>query len=342
MISAPDFWWNAPSWPARLLYPVSHLYGNAALSRLEKAPRIPVARPVICIGNPTVGGAGKTPTALALGEAARQAGLKPGFLSRGHGGRLRRPTRVDSSRHTARDVGDEPLLLAAAAPTVIARDRAAGAGLLVEDRVDLIIMDDGFQSAPLRFDYALLVIDAARGIGNGHVLPGGPLRAPLRDQIRHADALMVIGDGVAADTAIRVAGRAAKPIFEARLRAVDPDRFKDCSCLAFAAIGNPEKFFDTLRGTGARIAASRGFADHHVFRDQEIAALLDLAERDDLQIVTTSKDLARLEGAGGHSAELAAKAAVLEVVLRPDNETTLPSIVNRAIDSFKKRQIELL
>lgn len=339
MTSAPRFWWAAPDWRAWPLYPVSQLYGSIARARLEGAPRVPVARPVICVGNPTVGGAGKTPTALALADAARGAGLTPGFLSRGHGGRLRRPTRVDPSRHTAHDVGDEPLLLAARASTVIARDRAAGAGLLVEDRVDLIIMDDGFQSAAIRFDYALMVVDAERGIGNGHVLPGGPLRAPLRDQMRHATALLVIGDGIAAEPIIRAAGRAAKPVFEARLRPIDPDRFKDRPCLAFAAIGHPDKFFNTLRATGARIAATFGFADHHVFHDKEVAGLLDLAKRDHLEIVTTAKDLARLKGAGGRAPELVAKAVVLDVVLRPDNAIMFKTIIGQAMEAFNKRRL---
>lgn len=336
---APPFWWSEPDWRAWALYPLSWIYGSVARSRMDRAPRVPVNAPVICVGNFTVGGAGKTPTALALADAALAAGRKPGFLSRGYRGSLRTTTVVDSTRHNARDVGDEPMLLAAKALTVVSSDRLQGARQLVAEGADLIIMDDGFQSASIRFDYALLVVDADRGIGNGHVIPGGPMRAPMLDQMRHATALLVIGEGAAADAVIRSAGRAAKPIFKGRFGVPDADRFKDRQVLAFAAIGHPDKFFESLRSTGARIVERRSFGDHHVFTDDEIAELMDLAQKQNLELVTTSKDMVRLDGGHGKARELAQNASVLDVELRPERDDLLKTMIEQAVADFKKREL---
>ena len=209
---APPFWWQAPGIQSSLLSPFAWLYGRVARRILDHRVRKQVPVPVICVGNFTVGGSGKTPTALALAEAAIARSLTPGFLSRGYGGGVRDATIVDPSMDTARLVGDEPMLLAAKALTVVSANRVAGAELLVREGADLIIMDDGFQSARLVFDQALLVVDARRGIGNGRVFPAGPVRAPVIDQVRHADALIVVGEGEGADPMIRLAARAAKPI----------------------------------------------------------------------------------------------------------------------------------
>lgn len=336
---APPFWWKEPDWRAWALYPLSWLYGSVARARLERAPRVPVGVPVICVGNFTVGGAGKTPTALALADAATGIGMKPGFLSRGYRGSIRSTTLVELYRHNARDVGDEPVLLAARAPTVVSADRLDGARQLVAQGVDLIIMDDGFQSAAIRFDYALLVVDADRGIGNGHTIPGGPMRAPILDQMRHASALLVIGDGSAADAVIRSAGRAAKPIFKGRFLVPDADRFNDRLFLAFAAIGNPEKFFESLQATGARIIERRSYGDHHVFTGDEVAELLELAEKQNLEIVTTGKDMVRLASGHGQSEDLASKAVVLEVKLQMEQGDVLEKIIEQAVIAFKKREL---
>jgi len=336
---APPFWWNKPDWRAWSLYPLSWLYGSVARSRMDRAPRVPVNAPVICVGNFTVGGAGKTPTALALADAALAAGHKPGFLSRGYRGSLRTTTIVDPTRHNARDVGDEPMLLAARALTVVSPDRLQGARKLLAEGADLIIMDDGFQSASIRFDFALLVVDADRGIGNGHVIPGGPMRAPMLDQMRHATALLVIGEGVAADAVIRSAGRAAKPIYKGVFGVPGADRFKDRQVLAFAAIGNPDKFFESLQATGARIVERRSFGDHHVFTEDEITELMDLAQKQNLEIVTTSKDMVRLAGGHGKAQDLARKASVLEVELRLEQDDLLNRMIEQAVAGFKKREL---
>jgi tetraacyldisaccharide 4'-kinase len=336
---APPFWWKKPDWRAWMLYPASWLYGSIARSRMEKAPRIPVEKPVICVGNFTVGGAGKTPTALALADAAAEIGLKPGFLSRGYRGNLRVTNVVDPSRHNAHDVGDEPMLLADKALTVVSPNRLEGARRLVEEGADIIIMDDGFQSASIGFDYALLVVDTDRGIGNGHIIPGGPMRAPMLDQMRNASAVLVIGNGLAADPVIRSAGRAAKPVFQGKLAVCDPDSFRDRVFLAFAAIGNPGKFFESLRSTGARVFSKHSFGDHHIFTDDEIRQLLDEAEKENLEIVTTSKDMARLASGHGGARQLLEKTSVLDVELQLEQPGALKTIIGQAISAFKKREL---
>lgn len=336
---APPFWWSKSDWRAWSLYPVSLIYGAVARSRMENAPRVVVDAPVICVGNFTVGGAGKTPTALALAVAAKKAGFKPGFLSRGYRGSLRTTSLVDREHHNARDVGDEALLLAEKATTVVTPDRHEGAKRLIEEGVDFIIMDDGFQSAAICFDFALLVLDGTRGIGNGHVIPGGPMRAPLLDQIRNASAVLVIGEGSAADLVIRSAGRAAKPVYSGHLKVIKSRSFRGKRVLAFAAIGNPDKFFDSLRTTGAKITAERGFGDHHEFTEEEAADLIDLAAKDQLELVTTSKDMARLKGARGKRAELAEKSRVMEIQLQCDPASLVREFIDRTVQAYKRRRI---
>lgn len=337
---APPFWWTAPSWQARVLAPAGWLYGRIAARRMDRARRHVLPVPVICVGNPTVGGSGKTPVALAIARAAARRGLKPGFLSRGHGGSLDRPTRVEPGRHRARDVGDEPLLLAAEAPTVIARNRLQGAELLVGGGTDLVIMDDGFQSAQLAFDEALLVVDARRGLGNGHLIPAGPLRAPLRDQLRHASALVVVGEGGAADGLVRQAARAAKPVHAAGLVPINGAAFAGHRLLAFAGIGDPHKFFRTLEELGAEPVERRVFGDHHPYGEDEAGALLDAAERGGLMLATTAKDIARLRGGHGRCDTLARRAAVLEVEARFESAAALDSIIEAALDRHRRRRLE--
>jgi tetraacyldisaccharide 4'-kinase len=296
-----------------------------------------VAVPVICVGNFTVGGSGKTPTALALANAAISRGLKPGFLSRGYGGGVHHATVVDLEKDTARLVGDEPMLLAAKAPTVVSPNRAEGADLLVREGVDLIIMDDGFQSARLVFDQALLVVDARRGVGNGCVFPAGPVRAPVIDQVRHADALIVVGEGDGADPMIRLAARAAKPIHLARFQPRNAAQFRNRNCLAFAAIGDPEKFFKTLEDAHIRLAQRKSFPDHHPFTDDEARELLAEAELYGLDLITTSKDYVRLQAGHGRALELVEKTSVLEIDLAFDSPEIPNVIIENALTAFRRR-----
>lgn len=336
---APPFWWTKPDWRAWALSPLSFVYGRISGYRMAHGRRASVLVPVICVGNFTVGGAGKTPTALALARAVKARGMTPGFLSRGYGGSLDVTTVVDVHHHRAIDVGDEPLLLAREALTVISRKRVDGARRLVAEGCDLIIMDDGFQSARLAIDYALVVIDTVRGIGNGHLVPGGPVRAPLDEQLRQATAILKVGDGNAADRLVRVAARAGKPIFVAAIKPRGDADLAGKRVLAFAGIADPDKFFRTVEALGAKIVARRGFADHQHLSDDEMADLLDVAERDGLQLVTTTKDFVRLAGHNGRAAELAVRCRTIDIDMVFDDHHALDNIIDAATNAARSRRI---
>jgi tetraacyldisaccharide 4'-kinase len=309
----PAFWWQpgAGGW----LAPLGAIYGAAAAARLRlRGQRAGV--PVICIGNLTVGGAGKTPAALALAHLLHAAHERPFFLTRGYGGRLAGPVRVNPKVHHSADVGDEPLLLARLAPTVVARDRVAGAQFAQYAGASVIVMDDGLQNPALVKDLAIVVVDGRRGIGNGRVIPAGPLRAPLQTQLDRAQALVMVGP---ADRAADVENRAAQsglPVFHASL---EPDRGIIAAIgrrrvLAFAGIGHPDKFFATLSEAGIAIAERVGFDDHHRFTAAQAQDLLTRARAANLLLVTTEKDLARLSG-DPQLAELAQHTSALAVRL---------------------------
>lgn len=336
---APPFWWTKADWRAYGLWPFSWIYGRISGSRMDHARRASVPVPVICVGNFTVGGAGKTPTAIALARAARQRGLKPGFLSRGYGGSLDVTTVVDPAHHRARDVGDEPLLLAREGLAVICRKRVEGARRLVAEGADIIIMDDGFQSARLAFDFSLLVIDSRRGIGNGFLIPAGPVRAPIPQQIRHASALLKIGNGDRADALIRRSARAGKQIYAANVEHLDDGGLKDVQVLAWAGIADPEKFYRTVRETGAVIAETRSFPDHHHFSEDEIADLIDHAAARGYQLVTTAKDMVRLEPEHGRAGELMEKSRVIEVEVRFDDPGSPAKIIDAAVKAARIRNL---
>ncbi len=305
---------------------------------MASKPHYSAKIPVLCVGNLVAGGAGKTPTAIALANVATNLGLKPGFLSRGYGGHVNAPT-VVNEHHNARDVGDEPLLLARCCMTVVSPDRVKGARLLEDQGVDIIIMDDGFQNPALHKDYNLVVIDSERGIGNGFAMPGGPLRANLEAQLAHASAILVIGADSAADSAIRAAARRAKPLFEAKLVPVEPCQWESRRFLAFAGIANPQKFFTSLRKASAMVSQERRFGDHHQLSSEEVEEILQTAQRDDLEIITTSKDAVRLGGQGNRHKELAQRASVFEIELQFDNERIIKSVIKEAVRQAKSRQL---
>lgn len=323
----PAFWWRPSGVAAALLAPLGAVYGAVAARRLLQ-PSHSIDIPVLCVGNLTLGGAGKTPTAIAVAELLGAEGCKPFLLSRGYGGSLGGPVQVDPAHHGAADVGDEPLLLARHAPTIVARDRVAGAAMARTAGAGSIVMDDGFQSPGLHKDRSILVVDGRRGIGNGLVFPAGPLRAPLARQIERADAMMVIGDGMAAEPAEAAARQQGMPVFHGHL---EPDRqavadLKGHALLAFAGIGDPEKFFATLRNAGLDVRACVAFPDHHRYRRAEAAELIDRARREGLVLVTTEKDQARLAGQDDLAA-LASVARPLPVRLRLDDAGAFKDLV---------------
>jgi len=279
--------------------PFAAVYGVIAGQRLQRQG-ISAGVPVLCVGNYHVGGAGKTPMVLALVKLLRDLGETPVVLSRGYGGRLRGPLMADLDRHAAAEIGDEPLMLARTVPVAVARDRIDGVALARSQGATVIVMDDGFQNPAITKDASLIVIDSHRGLGNACVFPAGPLRAPLPPQIARTDALIVVGDGIAAGPVAAVVAAQDKPVLAAHLRADDAAvaALRGKRVLAFAGIGDPQRFFRTLRANGIEIARERIFADHHPFSESEIETLIMEARRDALTLVTTEKDLARLRPAG--------------------------------------------
>jgi tetraacyldisaccharide 4'-kinase len=309
----PAFWWQPGT--GGWLAPLAAIYGAVAATRMRlRGQRAGV--PVICIGNLTVGGAGKTPAALMVAHLLHAAHERPFFLTRGYGGRLGGPVRVNPRVHHSADVGDEPLLLARLAPTVVARDRTAGAQFAQYAGASVIVMDDGLQNPALVKDLAIVVVDGRRGIGNGRVIPAGPLRAPLRAQLNRAQAVIVVGPPDHAAAVTNRAGQNGLPVFHA---ALEPDRsivaaIGHRKVLAFAGIGNPDKFFATLTEAGVAIAQRVGFDDHHRFTAAQARDLLARARAANLMLVTTEKDLVRLSG-DPQLAELAQHASALPVRL---------------------------
>ena len=332
----PGFWHGPASLNSHLLRPLGALYGAIAARRLQRRG-LHAGIPVLCVGNYHVGGAGKTPTVLALSKLLRDLGETPVVLSRGYGGKLRGPVRVDPARHAASDVGDEPMMLSGQLPVVVSRSRAEGIPLVRAQGATVIVMDDGFQSPAVVKDASLIVIDGGRGLGNGQVFPAGPLRAPLRPQLARTDALIVVGNGRAAEQVAAEIAAQGKPVLSAHLKPDEAQvaQLRGKRVLAFAGIGDPTRFFNTLRASGVDVVRERAFADHHPYSQGEIENLIDEARRDALTPVTTEKDLARLRH-GGSLPDWAQQIVPFAVTLEFDDVTLLRKFVSARL--FKARQ----
>jgi tetraacyldisaccharide 4'-kinase len=321
----PAFWWRPRG--GTLLAPLGVIYGAVAAARMgEQGASAGV--PVICLGNLTVGGAGKTPAALAVAHLLLAAHERPFFLSRGYGGTLAGPVRVDPSFHHPADVGDEPLLLARLAPTIVARDRVAGAKTARLGGAGVIVMDDGFQNPSLAKDLAILMVDGRRGVGNGRIFPAGPLRAPLDFQVARAQAVIVVGPPDGAMRILDSARRHRVSIFHGRL---EPDRSSLAALagrkvLAFAGIGDPNKFFATLSEAGITVGEHASFPDHHRYTDVDAKALIARADAANLVLITTEKDHVRLAG-NPALATLAARTNILPVRLVVDAQEAFADMV---------------
>ena len=322
----PAFWWRPAGLASSLLEPFAAAYGAIAARRMA-GPGARAGVPVLCVGNFTLGGAGKTPTVMALAKMLQEAGERPCCLSRGYGGSLAGPKSVDAHADRARDVGDEALLLALAAPTIVARDRVAGATAAQAAGASVVVMDDGLQNASLAKDFTLAVVDGRRGIGNGRVFPAGPLRAPLAAQLAKSDALLVLGDSAGAREVAAAAARDL-PVLHGRLvpDAAAVAAMKARKVFAFAGIGDPDKFFATVTAAGVAIARRRAFADHHAFTAEQAAELIMQAEHDGLALLTTAKDRARMAGEPALAA-LATKVHVLPVTLVVEEADELRKLV---------------
>jgi len=286
----PEFW-TRDSGSARavsaILSPLAWLYGaSVAYKRDHTTPFRPKAK-VVCVGNISAGGSGKTPVAIALARALLTKGAKIMFLTRGYGGRISGPVLVDPNRHGAKDVGDEPLLLADVAPTIVARNRKAGAALADSRGANVIIMDDGHQNFLLARDLSIVTVDAESGFGNGHVLPAGPLREPVAQGLARADCIVLVGDGDPDLPDFR------GPVLRAHLRAAAMPP-AGSRVVAFAGIGRPEKFFATLASLDVDILDRFAFADHRVYTRADILGLRNKAANAGAMLMTTEKDYVRL------------------------------------------------
>ncbi|MHA1133338.1 MAG: tetraacyldisaccharide 4'-kinase [Alphaproteobacteria bacterium] len=289
----PSWWYRKPGGIAGALFLPAAIYGRVAGSRMARDAGHRSKLPVICVGNFTAGGGGKTPTAIAIATLLKAMGKRPAFLTRGYGGTAKGVVRV--AGHEAHAVGDEPLLLAAVAPTFVSADRIAGAEAIEETDADVIVMDDGFQNPALAKDLSLIVVDAASGLGNGRVMPAGPLRAPLDTQMPRTDALLVIGDGKKADRLVAAFETAGKPVLRAKVTPnCDARWLAVLPVIGFAGIARPNKFFATLKSNGARLIESHSFGDHHRFTEKNARALLKEADEKKAMLVTTEKDWARI------------------------------------------------
>ncbi len=352
-IREPRWWYGEKGgWQQQVLAPIARIWGWSAARRHTRVTPERSALPVICVGNFTAGGTGKTPLSILIARLLIAAGERPVFLTRGYGGSLRGPHRVNPALDTAADVGDEPLLLARHAPVIVARDRPAGARLAASDfglsPPTVIVMDDGLQNPTLAKDLTIAVVDGVRGLGNGSVIPAGPLRAALPTQFSLAD-LVVVNASPGADTE-RVQAVATDlrdsfhgPVIEA---SVEPDMtdldLRGARVLALAGIANPARFYALLQHLGAEIAGRAEFADHHAFTDADASSILADAMRLEARIVTTEKDHVRLSGTAGARARLHDEAVALPIRVKLDqrDEVRLASLVNGALMQRRKQPVK--
>lgn len=286
---APDFWDNKPGLRAALLSPLSMLYTSVTRQRLRNGTWTKIPVPVICVGNINAGGTGKTPTVIALLGMLSDMGIKAQVVSRGHGGSLAGPVQVNEREHSADQVGDEPLLIAAFGPCWVAKDRAAGAKAAVSAGAEVIVLDDGLQNPSIKKDFEIAVVDAVVGFGNGRVIPAGPLREPLSDGLARADVVLSIGNAVAQSRFVVDHTR-----WQAEIQPLQTGMDWSGRYVAFAGIGRPAKFFATLKSLGANIVATHEFSDHEPYSAAMLQRLKAEALAKNAQLVSTEKDIARM------------------------------------------------
>lgn len=321
----PQFWRGKTAGAAilsTLLSPLGHAYGYSVRIREARAnPARPKAR-VVCIGNLTAGGTGKTPLAIALAKRLQARGAMVVFLSRGYGGKLKDAVEVTAA-HRAEDVGDEPLLLRAVAPTIVSRNRKSGARMCDALGADVIVMDDGHQNFQIAKDLSIVVVGGG-GFGNGKLIPAGPLREPVARGLARADAVILSGGG---EHTLSFTG----PVLRSHIVPENDESISGARVFAFAGIGEPDRFFDTLKVLGATLAGSRAFPDHYPFADGDIAALRSAASERNARLITTEKDFVRLSETQRKDIEPLRIRAVF------DDEDALEALLDRVYPSAKQQ-----
>ena len=313
-MKTPTYWKNK-NIISLLLWPFGCLYGLATATRLLLKTPHKVDAKVICVGNLTAGGTGKTPVSISLAKILQQNGQNPYFVSRGYGGKLK-GLQVMPDIHNAADVGDEPLLLAGQAPVIINPDRYAGALMAEQEGANYIIMDDGFQNPSLYKDISFVVIDGNIGLGNGFCIPAGPLREFKDLGLHRASAIMLIGE----DTHDLAASFGKLPVFKGRIKPVSPSPLT-YDVVAFAGIGRPEKFYQSLSGCGFNIVETRDFPDHHFYTEDELNQLIALGKRHKAPVYTTAKDFVKIPP------RLQSKFKVLEIAIEWENPSELANFI---------------
>ncbi len=309
----PTFW-QYNNWIAKLLTPLGELYALATKTRLRLKKSKKIDTPVICIGNLTAGGTGKTPTAISLAFMLQNAGIYPTFISRGYHGSLQN-IQVDSIHHTPQQVGDEPLLLAHIAPTFINADRYQAALMAQNNQAECILMDDGFQNPTLYKDLSLLVIDGATGFGNKKCIPAGPLREHIADGLKRAQAALIIGEDEH-----NIASSLNIPYFKGKIVPETPNLKNNC-VVAFAGIGRPQKFYTSLQELGIEIIKTFDFPDHHYYSENELKELIRYAENNQAELITTSKDFVKIP------VSLQPAFKVLDIRIQWENPTELQNFI---------------
>lgn len=312
-MQTPEFW-TKRGFLSSILQPFAAIYATATARRLKSRIPYKAECPVICIGNLTAGGTGKTPVSLSIAELLHSMGKNPYFISRGYGGALRNVI-VNPKVHTPQQVGDEPLLLAEAAPAVVNPDRAGAAKLAISDGADCLVMDDGFQNPTLHKDLSFLVFDGNYGIGNGRVIPAGPLREPFDKGIKRAQAVIILGEDKK-----QIASQTDLPIFYGEIKEENPET-TNRNIVAFCGIGHPEKFFASLSKCGFNINRNFSFPDHHFYTHAELNSLIDFAQKNNLDIYTTSKDFVKIPP------ELRSHFKVLKIKIWWHNENALQNFL---------------
>jgi tetraacyldisaccharide 4'-kinase len=332
----PPFWWHEPDWRAFALAPAALAYAGIARRHLARDARETVDVPILRIGDFAVGVPGKTQTAMAFARAAKKMGHRPGIFCLAPSGFRSASHLIDAAHDSVRHVGEAAIEMASAAPVAVCKDGAPAARMLAAEGCDFLIFSDGNLAQSLRTHFTLVVVDARRGLGNGHVMPAGPLRCSLTDQVRNADALLRIGDSAGGNMAVRAAARAARPVYEAHSVPAGSASLAGRRLLAFTAVKDPDGFFGAVENAGGILAARRVFSEGHHLAAEELRELLAEAQANDAGLVTTRRDAIGLDGGEALPDGFRERLEIAEMAVEFELDTTAPAIIEQAIDKWRK------